>query len=100
MVKRMTAREARNNFADLLGLVHYSKEPVIVEKRGRPFVVVISPEHYERLLQQREDRFAVLDEVRAKNADVTPQEAEADAAREIAASRKERSEKAKSDQSA
>jgi len=90
LVKRMSAREARNNFSDLLGLVYYSKEVVIVEKRGRPFAVVISPEDYERLLKEREERFAVFDDIRAKNPDVTPQEAQADAAREIAALRQER----------
>ena len=90
MVKRMSAKEARNNFSDLLGLVYYSKEVVIVEKRGRPFAVVISPEDYERLLKEREERFAVFDDIRAKNPDVTLQEAQADAAREIAALRQER----------
>ena len=90
LVKRMSAREARNNFSDLLGLVYYSKEVVIVEKRGRPFAVVISPEDYERLLKEREERLAVFDDIRAKNPDVTPQEAQADAAREIAALRQER----------
>jgi len=90
LVKRMSAREARNNFSDLLGLVYYSKGVVIVEKRGRPFAVVISPEDYERLLKEREERFAVFDDIRAKNPDVTPQEAQADAAREIAALREER----------
>jgi len=86
----MSAKEARNNFSDLLGLVYYSKEVVIVEKRGRPFAVVISPEDYERLLKEREERFAVFDDIRAKNPEVTPQEAQADAAREIAALRQER----------
>lgn len=95
MVRRMSAREARNNFADLLGLVYYSKEPVIVEKRGRPFVVVISPEDYERLLKDREERLAVFDEIRERNVDVTPEEAEADAAREIAALRQKKRERAR-----
>ena len=94
MVKRMSAREARNNFADLLGLVYYSKEPVIVEKRGRAFAVVISPEDYERMLKEREDRLSVFDEVRARDRDVTPEEAQEDAAREIAALRKEKRERA------
>ena len=94
MVRRMSAREARNNFADLLGLVYYSKEPVIVEKRGRPFVVVISPEDYERLLKDREERLAVFDEIRERNVDVTPDQAEADAAREIAALRQQKRERA------
>ena len=95
LVKRMSAREARNNFADLLGLVYYSKEPVIVEKRGRPFVVVISPEDYERLLKDREERLAVFDEIRERNVDVTPEEAEADAAREVAALRRQKKERAR-----
>lgn len=93
MVKRMSAKEARDNFSDLLGLVYYSKEAVIVERRGRPFAVVISPEDYERLLEERTERFSVFDEIRNKNPDVTPQEAEEDAAREIAALRGERSER-------
>lgn len=90
MVKRMSAKDARNNFTDVLGLVYYSKEAVIVEKQGRPFAVVISPEDYERLIKERQERFAILDEIRARNQDVTPDEAEADVAREIAASRQER----------
>ena len=90
LVKRMSAKDARNNFTDVLGIVYYSKEAVIVEKQGRPFAVVISPEDYERLIKERQERFAILDEIRARNQDVTPDEAEADVAREIAASRQER----------
>ena len=90
LVKRISAKEARNGFSDLLGLVYYTKEAVIVEKRGRPFAVIINPEDYERLLKEREARFAVFDEIRARNPDVTSQEAETDAAREIAAVRRER----------
>ena len=90
MVKKMSAKEARNSFSDLLGVVYYSKEAVVVEKRGKPVAVVISPEDYERLLAGREKRLAVFDEIRARNLEVTPQEAEEDAAREIAARRKER----------
>ena len=47
--RRMSVREARANFGDLLGSVHYTKEPVIVEKQGRPFAVVISTEDFEQL---------------------------------------------------
>ena len=90
LVKKMSAKEARNSFSDLLGVVYYSKEAVVVEKRGKPVAVVISPEDYERLLAGREERLAVFDEIRARNLEVTPQEAEEDAAREIAARRKER----------
>ena len=88
MVKRMSAKEARNNFSDLLGSVYYSKEPVIVQKRGRDFAVVISPEDYQRLLKEREARFSVFD--RIPRVDVDPEEAEEDVARAIADVRKER----------
>ena len=47
-VQTMTAKQARDNFSDLLGAVYYGKSPVIVEKKGRPFAVVINPEEYLR----------------------------------------------------
>jgi prevent-host-death family protein len=90
LVRRVSAKDARNDFSNLLGLVYYSKEAVVVEKRGRPVAVMINPDDYERLLKAREERFAVLDQMWAKNPDVTPEQAEADAAREIAAVRAEK----------
>ena len=87
LVKRMSAQEARINFSDLLGAVYYAKETVIVEKRGRAFAVVISPEEYDRLIKERQARFAILDAIRAKNPDVTPEEAEEDAVQETASAR-------------
>jgi len=90
LVKRMSAREARNNFSDVLGSVYYSKEAIIVEKQGRPFAVVISVDDYEQLLEERRARFAVLDEIRAKNREVSPDEAEKDSLREIAALRQDK----------
>lgn len=65
-----------------------------MKKRGRPFVVVISPEDYERLLKDRGEGLAVFDEIRERNVDVTPEEAEGDAAREVAALRQEKRERA------
>jgi prevent-host-death family protein len=89
MAKSVSAKEARSNFSDLLGFVHYSKQAVIVQKRGRPFVVIINPEDYDRLLRERRERLAVFDEVASRNPNVTPAEAAADAAREIASLRRE-----------
>jgi len=45
----MSAKQARDHFADVLGSVHYGKQPIVVEKQGKPFVVVISPEDFARL---------------------------------------------------
>ena len=43
------AREARAQFADLLGRVYYRGDTVIVERSGKPMVAVIPIELYEQL---------------------------------------------------
>jgi prevent-host-death family protein len=78
MVKRMSSREARANFADLLGLVYYGNQPVIVERKGKPVAVVISPEQYAQLQKEQERAWATVDRVRQRNADKDPDEVLAD----------------------
>ncbi|MES9970318.1 MAG: type II toxin-antitoxin system Phd/YefM family antitoxin [Candidatus Thiodiazotropha sp.] len=46
-MKRMSAKDAKNGFGRLVDTAR--AEPVMVEKHGRPVVVVISVEEYERL---------------------------------------------------
>jgi len=62
-MKSMSAKEAKNGFGLLLDTAR--AEPVIIEKHGRPVVVVISVEQYERLSAQ-EGQF-VLEKSRAKD---------------------------------
>lgn len=45
--ERVSARDARSRFAELSDRVKYTGEPVIVEKRGRPFVALIRAEDLE-----------------------------------------------------
>lgn len=87
--RRMSAREARANFSDLLGLVYYNREPVIIEKRGRPFAVVINPEQYEVMEKQIEQAWATVDRVRERNADKDPEEVLRDVTAEVEAVRRE-----------
>ena len=88
--KRYSAQEARQNLADILGLVYYGKEPVIVEKRGRTVAVVISPEDFEFLQKEKERAFGVVDTVQAKNTDVDPDEVLDDVTEAVEEVRKER----------
>ncbi len=71
ITQKMTAKEARDNFTDLLGSVYYGKESVVVEKKGRPFAVVINPseyENYQTLKQAARKRFLeIVEEIRAAN---------------------------------
>lgn len=88
-VRRMSAQEARANFSDLLGLVYYSKETVIIEKKGRPFAVVLSPQEYQAILEEREKAWAVVDEVQKRNEDKDPDEVLQDVTAEVEAVRQE-----------
>ncbi|MCE8546292.1 type II toxin-antitoxin system Phd/YefM family antitoxin [Ruegeria pomeroyi] len=46
-MKILSARDAKNRFGYLIDTAR--RQPVLVEKHGRPVVVVISTEDYERL---------------------------------------------------
>ena len=78
MPKRMSAREARDKFADLVGSVHYGGEEIIVERSGRPVAAVIPVTTYERLVAERRARFEVLDRIRSRLPELSPEEIEAD----------------------
>lgn len=87
MVKRMTAKDARNNFSQLLGMVHFGKDTVIVEKQGKPVVAVVDMEVYEKWIADREARFAVVNEIRARSRDKSQADVERDVAEALAAVR-------------
>jgi prevent-host-death family protein len=84
MVRRLSAKEARDRFAEVLGQVQYGKDTIIVEKQGKPVAAVIDMDQYERLRQSREDAFAVLERVRAKNRDKDPEQVQRDVAAAVA----------------
>ena len=48
----VTATEAKNRFGHVLEQAQ--RQPVVIEKAGRPHSVVLSVEQYEALLQQRQ----------------------------------------------
>ena len=78
LAKRMSTQEARANFSELLGSVYYTKNPVIVERKGKPFAVVISPEQYEGLQREQEKAWAVIEAIQSRNQDKDPDEVLAD----------------------
>lgn len=76
--KRLGMREARVQFADLLERVKYDGEIIIVERRGKPVAVMISPDLYRILVAQRKARFVSLDRLRARLPDASEAEVRAD----------------------
>ena len=83
MTRHVSAREARNRFADIMGSVRYGGEEIIVERSGRPMAAVIPVDTYERLIVERRTRFEVLDQIRSHLPDVASDEIEKDVAQAI-----------------
>lgn len=97
--RRISAKEARDNFTDLLGMVYYGKEPVIVEKGGRPFAVVIDPEAFKRYedfkTAAKKRFFEIVDEIQAANKDTDYKKVLRDVTKEVEVVRKNRYERRK-----
>lgn len=73
ITRKMSAKEARDNFSELLGTVYFGKEPVIVEKQGTPYAVVINPQEYQKFESYKQAAkkrfFEIVDEIRKANQD-------------------------------
>jgi prevent-host-death family protein len=50
-MRNMSAKDAKYGFGRLIDMAR--AEPVVVEKHGRPVVVVLAVEEFERLQQRR-----------------------------------------------
>jgi len=88
MTIRIGAREARRNFADMLGRVHFGKETIILERSGKPMAAMIPIDLYEQLITEREERFQVLARIRERLPNIPEDEVRQDVADAILAVRK------------
>ena len=94
MTRRVAAKDARANFSDVLSQVYYGQEPVIVERKGKPVAVLISPEQWERYQQQTKDRlFEAIDRLQERNRDADPEEVEREVSEVVEEVRRERYER-------
>lgn len=94
ITQKMTAKEARDNFTDLLGTVYYGKESVVVEKKGRPFAVVINPDEYGNYIKYKEAArkriLEIIEEIQAANKDKSYEETLKDVTRAVEKVREEK----------
>lgn len=65
MYKQVTAIKARQNLGELLEEVYYKNDHFLITRRKKAMAVVIPVAEYESFLKQRQEDFAVLDEIRA-----------------------------------
>jgi prevent-host-death family protein len=75
MVKTLSTSQVRADVDELFASVQDADQTVIVEDRGRPVAVVISPEKYERLVDpEPAEDWAVIHAMQQRNADLDPDE--------------------------
>ena len=64
--KTIPALEARTQLGQIMRDVQSGHVRVLVEKSGVPMVGIISADEFERVIAEREARFAVIDRVRRR----------------------------------
>ena len=74
MFKTVNAIKARQSLGELLEEVFYKNDHFLITRKDKAMAVMISVEDYKRFLQQREEDFSTLDELRAVSSKKTPQE--------------------------
>ena len=92
ITQTLEAPEARQHWSQILDRVSHRQARIVVERGGIPVAAIVAADDLERLTRleaQRAARFAVLDEIHARNADREPDEVERDVAKEVAAMREE-----------
>lgn len=91
MARTLSTQEAKSQFDELARSLAATREAVIIEDRGRPVMVVIAPEDYERLRQgdERERLLVALEEIGQRNADLDPGEVLRDVTETVDAVRQE-----------
>ena len=62
--KTIPALEVRTQLGQIMKDVQGGRVRVLVEKSGVPMVGIISAEEFQRLIAEREARFAVVDRIR------------------------------------
>ena len=68
--------QVRDNLSDILGRVKYGKEVITIEKKGKPYAVIMSQEDYEKYKTGAKKRLGeVVATIQAKNANVDEDEA-------------------------
>ena len=90
MIRRLSDEQAKENFGALLDSVNDSNDRVIVERKGKPSVVLLSSNEYDALVsRQIEHDWALIQQLRDDNADIDPDVLMQDATDAVDAAREE-----------
>lgn len=75
MTSVINVTKVRDNLSEILGRVRFGEETVTIEKKGKPYAVIISPEEYQRYKEiAKKTFFATVKDIQARNANVSEDE--------------------------
>ena len=86
MERRVSATNACGTLGEVMSMVA-DGDTVIIERSGEPFAAIVPVYWYQKWMEDREARFAVIDRIRSNVPDYPQEEVEADIAEAIAAAR-------------
>lgn len=66
MVKKVSAMKIRDNLGELLNEVYYRGDEVVIERAGKAMAVLVPVSRYEQYLKERQERFKILDRIKAR----------------------------------
>jgi prevent-host-death family protein len=94
MSSTINVTQVRDNLAEILGRVRFGAEIVTVEKKGKPYAVIMSPKEYERYKAIAKKTFlSTVARIQAKNAHVSEEEVLKDVTEVVEEVRQERYER-------
>ncbi len=96
----VNTKQARDNFSDMLGRVYYRDEIITIEKKGKLYAVLISPEAYQRYQEAaKKEVLRIVKTMHTKNAQLPADLAEKDIASVVEDVRQARYERSKTTKS-
>ena len=90
MRKEISTTELHQKLGELLDRVYRNGDRLIVKRANTPLAAIVPIEAYEKMLQQREQAFSVLDRIWEKVPGVSEEEAQDDIEQAIAEARAEK----------
>lgn len=90
MTSTINVTQVRDNLSEILGRVKFGEEIVTIEKKGKPYAVIISPAQYEAMQKAAREQFGVIKQkIQTRNAKFTAEEIMHDVTEEVEAVRHE-----------
>ena len=90
MVKKVPAMKVRDNLGQLLDEVYYRGDEVVIERAGKAIAVLVPVSRYEQFHRERQERFKILDRIKAKTRKVPARVLDAAIAEAVRAARARR----------